>query len=332
MTCTYRRRAMLAAALGWPGTLLRAQPARPAGTVPRIGYLANQSAATNTHLLGAFWQGMRELGWRDGHNIAIEYRFAEGRVERLPALAAELVREQVDVIVTVPTSATVAASKATASIPIVAISVSDPVGLGLAASLARPGANLTGLAFGVEHESITKALQLLKEAIPAARRVAVLSNPRNPAQPAAVAHVTKAGRSLGLELQLLQAGSAAEIDLAFAAMVREHATALFVVPESLFIAHRASLAELAAKHRLPTMHGVRENVDAGGLLAYGPSLSAQARRAATFVDKILKGAKPGELPIEQPTQFELVINMKTARALGLTIPQSVLLRADEVIQ
>ena len=197
---------MLAAALGWPGTLLRAQPARPAGTVPRIGYLANQSAATNTHLLGAFWQGMRELGWRDGHNIAIEYRFAEGRVERLPALAAELVREQVDVIVTVPTSATVAASKATASIPIVAISVSDPVGLGLAASLARPGANLTGLAFGVEHESITKALQLLKEAIPAARRVAVLSNPRNPAQPAAVAHVTKAGRSLGLELQLLQAG------------------------------------------------------------------------------------------------------------------------------
>ena len=323
---------MLAAALGWPGALLRAQPARPAGKVPRVGYLAFSSPLTRADLHEAFTQGLRELGWRDGHNIAIEYRFAEGRAERLPTLASELVHAQVDVIVAAGGNAVaVAASKAT-SIPIVAIGVSNPVRLGLAASLARPGANLTGLAFSVDLESITKGLQLLTEAIPAARRVAVLTNPRNPAQPDAVADLTKAGRSLGLELQFLQAGNADEIELAFAAMVAERATALFVVPESLFIAHRAHLAELAAKHRLPTMHGVRENVDAGGLLAYGPSLSAQARRAATYVDKILRGAKPGDLPIEQPTKFELIINLKTAKALGITIPQSVLLRADEVIQ
>ena len=312
--------------------LLRAQPARSAGMVPRIGYLAVSSPATRADLHEAFRQGLRELGWRDGHNIAIEYRFAEGRAERLPALASELVREQVDLIVAAGGNAVAVAASKAASIPIVAIGVSNPVRLGLAASLARPGANLTGLAFSVDLESITKGLQLLTEAIPATRRVTVLTNPGNPAQPDAVADLTKAGRSLGLELQFLQASNADEIELAFAAMVRERATALFVVPESLFIAHRALLAELTARHRLPTMHGVRENVDAGGLLAYGPSLSAQARRAATYVDKILRGAKPGDLPIEQPTKFELVINLKTAKALGITIPQSVLLRADEVIQ
>jgi putative tryptophan/tyrosine transport system substrate-binding protein len=327
------RRALLGLALAWPQALLRAQPApRPAGKVPRIGYLSNNSAGTSAHVLAAFWQGMRELGWRDGHNITIEHRFAEGRIERLPALAAELVREQVDLIVTVATAATVAASKATASIPIVAFSVSDPVRLGLAASLARPGANLTGLAFSVGHDSTTKSLQLLKEAIPSARRVTVLSNPRNPSQPTVVAEVTKAGRSLGLELQLLEAGSADEIDLAFVAMMRERPGALFAVPESLFFAQRVRLAELAAQHRLPTMHGLRENVEAGGLMSYGPSLTAQAQRAASYVDKILRGAKPGELPIEQPATFELIVNLKTAKALGITIPQSLRLRADEVIE
>jgi putative ABC transport system substrate-binding protein len=202
----------------------------------------------------------------------------------------------------------------------------------LAASLAHPGANLTGLAYSVELDSITKALQLFTEAMPAARRIAVLSNPRNPGQPDAIANLTKAGRSLGLELQFLQAGNADEIDLAFAAMVRERATALFVVSEALFIGERARLARLTAKHRLPSMHGVRENVDAGGLLSYGPNLIAQARRAGSYVDRILKGAKPGELPIEQPTKFELIVNLKTAKALGIVIPQSLLLRADEVIE
>ena len=328
---TRRRALVMAGALAVPQALLRAQP-RPAERVPRIGYLSNGSPVTHAHLLEAFRQGMRDLGWRDGQNVAIEYRFAEGQVERLAALAAQLVAERVDLLVAVPTAAAVAARRATASIPIVAISVTDPVGLGLAASLAQPGANLTGVSFSVEYESITKALQLLREAIPTASSVAVLSNPRNPSQPGAVADVAKAGRLLGLELQRLHASNAAEIDLAFAGMVRERATVLFVVPDSLFILHRARLAELTSKHRLPTMHGLRENVDAGGLMSYGPSVSAQSRRAATYVDKILKGARPGELPIEQPTTFELVINLKTARALGITIPQGLLLRADEVIE
>jgi putative ABC transport system substrate-binding protein len=328
-----RRRALLiAGALAGPQALLRAQPARPAGKVPRIGYLSSGSPVTSAHMVEAFRQGMRELGLGDVDRITIEYRFAEGRVEQLPDLAAELVREQVDLIVAQGTAAAVAARKVTASIPIVGITVGDPVRLGLAASLARPGGNLTGLAFGVGYDSITKSLQLLKEAAPAAQRVAVLTNPSNPGQPGALASLAKAGRSLALELQFLQAGSAAEIDLAFAAMVRGRATALLVVPDALFNLHRERLAELEAKYRLPTMHGERQNVDAGGLLAYGPSLRAQSRRAATYVDKILKGAKPGDLPIEQPTTFELVINLKTARALGLAIPQSLLLRADEVIE
>jgi putative ABC transport system substrate-binding protein len=320
----------MSGALAVPSAWLRAQPARPA--MPRIGYLSNGSPGTHAHLLEAFRQGMRDLGWRDGQNVAIDYRFAEGQVDRLGALAAQLVAERVDLIVAVPTAAAVAAHRATASIPIVAISVADPIALGLAASLARPGANLTGVSFSVEHESITKALQLFREAIPATSRVAVLSNPRNPGQPAAVADIAKAGRTLGTGLQWLQATSVAEIDLAFAAMVRERATALFVSPDSIFILHRARLAELAARHRLPTMHGVRENVEAGGLMSYGPSVAAQARRAATYVDKVLKGAKPGELPIEQPATFELVISMKTAKALGIAIPPSLLLRADEVIE
>jgi putative ABC transport system substrate-binding protein len=328
-----RRRALvMAVALAGPQALLRAQPARPADKVPRIGYLSNGSPVSGAHLQVAFRQGLRELGWREGQDIAIEYRFAEGQAERIAAQAAQLVAERVDVIVAMPAAGAVAARRATASIPIVVVSVADPVRLGLASSLAQPGGNLTGLSFSVGLESITKALQLFREEVPAASRIAVLTNPNNPAQAVAVADIEKAGRALGLELQFVQAGNAAEIDLAFAAMARERVTALFVAPESQFVLHRARLAELAAKHRLPSMHGVRENVDAGGLLSYGPSLSAQSRRAAAYVDKILKGAKPGELPIEQPTTFELVINQKTAKALGLVIPQSVLLRADEVIE
>jgi putative tryptophan/tyrosine transport system substrate-binding protein len=316
-----------------PQALLGAQPApRPADKVPRIGYLAFNAPLTRAELHEAFRQGLRELGWREGHNIAIEYRFAEGQGDRLPALAADLVREQVELVVAAGNASVVAASKATASIPIVAIGVADPVRLGLAASLARPGANLTGLTFSVELASITKALQLLKEAMPGVRKVAVLSNPRNPSQPDAIANLAKAGRSLGLDLLFLQAGSAEEIDLAITAAVRERATALLIASEALFIGQRVRIAELTAKHRLPSMHGVRENVDAGGLMSYGPSLSAQARRAGSYVDKILKGARPGELPIEQPTKFELVINLKTAKALGIVMPQSLLLRADEVIE
>jgi putative ABC transport system substrate-binding protein len=326
---TRRRALVVAGALAAPQALLRAQPA---GKLPRIGYLSNGSPVTSAHQVEAFRRGLRELGLGEAYGIAVDYRFAEGRIERLPDLAADLVRAQVDLIVAQGTAAAVAARKATASIPIIGITVADPVRLGLADSLARPGGNLTGLTFSVELESITKALQLLKEAAPAARRVAVLTNPANPGQLAGVAAIAKAGRELSLELQFLQAGGGAEIDLAFAQMVRERAAALLVAPDPLFNLHRERLAELAAKYRLPSMHGVRENVDAGGLMSYGPSLVAQARRAAVYVDKILKGAKPGDLPIEQPATFELVINLKVARALGITIPQGLLLRADEVIE
>jgi putative ABC transport system substrate-binding protein len=326
------RRAVLAAALAWPGAWLHAQPARPAGKMARIGYLASSSAVSRAELLDAFGQGLHELGWREGHNIGIEHRFADGQAERLPALAAALVRERVDLIVAAGTSAVVAARKATTTIPVVAIGVSDPVRLGLATSLARPGQNVTGLAYSVELQSITKALHLLTQALPDARRVAVLSNPRNPAQPGAVADLATAGRSLGLELQFVQAGGGDEIEPAITAALRDRATALFVVSEALFIAHRVPLATLTAKHRLPTMYILRENVDAGGLMAYGPSLAAQARRAASYVDRILKGSRPGDLPIEQPTTFELIVNLKAAHALGITIPPSLLLRADEVIR
>jgi putative ABC transport system substrate-binding protein len=250
----------------------------------------------------------------------------------LPELAAELVRLPVDLIVASSTASTVAARQATASIPIVALTVGDPVRLGLAASLARPGANVTGMAFSVGYDSYVKALELLAQTFPSAQRVAVLSNPGNPSQPSAVADVNKAGRSLGLHLSFFEARHAGDFEAAFAAIKRERFPVLYVVTESLFVQQRARLAELALQYRLPSAHNLRENVEAGGLLGYGPDVSTQARRAATYVHKILKGASPGDLPIEQPTTFELVINLKTARTLGVTIPQRVLLRADEVIE
>lgn len=305
---------------------------QPAGKVPRIGYLTPGEPGANAHLREAFRQGLRDLGYHVGRYIIIEERFAEGSVERLAELAAELVRLPVDVIVAVSTGPTVAARKATASIPIVAVSVGDPVRLGLAAGLARPGGNVTGVAFSVGLESIAKGLEVLKVAVPAAKRVAVLSNANNPAQGLAVGDLKKAGRSLELELQPLEVRGPDDFDSAFAAMARDRAEALLVVVESMFIRQRVRLAELALKHRLPSMHGARENVEAGGLLGYGPSLAAQQRRAAAYVDKILRGAKPGDLPIEQPTLFELVVNLKTAKALGLTIPPALLLRADEIIE
>jgi putative ABC transport system substrate-binding protein len=282
--------------------------------------------------LDTFRQGLRELGWVEGQNIVIDYRYAEGRFDRLPDLAAELVRLKVDIIVAVPTPAAVAAKKATETIPIVAISVGDPVGLGLIASLARPGGNLTGLSYSVGLEIAGKGLELLKETVPKVRRVAILSNPGNPFQPLAITEVNVAARSLGVQLQLLEARGPNELDGAFAAMATERVGALLVVADSLFLLQRTRLADLAARSRLPAAYGLREIVEAGGLMSYGPSVRDLYRRGATFVDKILKGAKPGDLPVEQPTKFELVINLKTAKALGLTIPPSLLGRADEVIQ
>lgn len=309
-----------------------AAEAQQAGKAKRIGYLSSSSATATSRFVGAFRQGLREHGWVEGQNIVVDWRFADGRFDRLPDLVAELVGLKVEAIVTAPTPAAVAAKKVTSMIPIVMVNVSDPVALGLVASLARPGGNATGVSYSVGVETFGKALELLKESVPHVRRVAFLSNPASAARAPVIRDVNLAARSLGAQLHLLEAQNPSEFGVAFLAMAREGVEALLVAADSMFVIHRARLADLAAKNRLPAMYGIREHVEAGGLMSYGPSSVANYRRAAFFVDKILKGAKPGDLPIEQPTKFELFINLKTANALGLTIPPSLLLRADQVIE
>ena len=310
-----------------------AADAQQAGRVPRIGVLSLTSPSDRPPLLDAFRQRLRELGWVEGQNIVIDYRSAEGRVDRLPDLAAELVRLKVDLIVpSAGTQAATAAKNATETIPIVMIYVRDPVGTGLIASLARPGGNVTGVSGSAGLELFAKQLELLKETVPKIRRVAILSNPDNAYHQFAIREVNVAARSLGVQLQLLEARGPNEFDGAFAAMAKEHVGALLVLSDAIFNSHRTRLADLAARSRLPAAYGVRESVEAGGLMSYGPSILDSYRQAATYVDRILKGAQPAELPVERPTKYELVINMKTAKALGLTIPQSVLLRADHVYE
>jgi putative ABC transport system substrate-binding protein len=326
------RRAFIGTLAGGLLAAPRVLDAQPAGKVYRVGYLTASSITANPRILEAFRQGLRDLGWVEGQNIVIEYRSAEGRFDRLPDLAAELIRIKVDLIVAAPAPPALAAKNATGTIPIVFIGAADPVGIGLVASLARPGGNVTGLSYGVGLSIFAKDLELLKEVVPKVRRVAVLSNPASPSQPLAITAVKDAAGSLGLQLQLVEARGPEEFDGAFAAMTRERAGALFVLQDPAFSPHRARLVDLAAKNRLPSILTQREDAEAGGLMSYGPRLSDLWRRAATYVDKILKGAKPADLPVEQPTKFELVVNLKTAKALGLTIPPSLLARADEVIQ
>ncbi len=311
-----------------------AAEAQPPVKVHRIGYLGGLGAGAREakHLVEALRQGLRDLGYLEGKNLVIEFRGAEGRLERLPDLAAELVRLNVDVIVAAGTAAPFAAKDATRSIPIIMTNAVDPVGSGLVASLARPGGNITGLTQSAGPEIAGKQLELLREAVPELSGVAVLWNPTNPAYLLYLREAQVAARAIGVQLQILEARSPGEFDRALAAMKRERAGALLVLGDPTFLVHRTQLADLATKSRLPAMYAIREFVDAGGLMAYGASLPDLWRRAATYIDKILKGAKPGDLPVEQPTKFELVINLKTAKALGLTIPQSVLIRADEVIQ
>jgi putative ABC transport system substrate-binding protein len=307
---------------------------QPAGKVHRVGFLGSGSATGDARTREAFREGLREIGWVEGKNLVIEYRFAEGQSDRLPDLATELVRLKVDVIAAGPTPPVLAAKKATGTIPIVGMSLTDPVGLGLVASLARFGGNVTGVTYSVGTETFGKGLELLKEAVPKVRRVAILSNPASPSQSLAIASLKSAARSLGLELLLLEARGPIQFDGAFAAMAKDGVEALFVVtdPTYLLPGAAARLADLAVKSRLPSMHAQRAAVEPGGLMSYGPSIVAIYRRGAVYVDKILKGAKPADLPVEQPTKFELVINLKTAKALGLTIPPAVLARADEVIR
>jgi putative ABC transport system substrate-binding protein len=306
--------------------------AQQAGRVPRIGFLSATSPSDRPALLDAFRQRLRELGWVEGQNIVIDYRYAEGRVDRLPDFAAELVRLKVDLIVSFGTQGVTAAKNATGTIPIVMIAVRDPVGTGLIASLARPGGNVTGVSGYAGLESVAKQLELLKETVPTVRRVAVLSNPTNAYHQLAMREVNVAARSLGVQLQLLEAPGPKEFDGAFAAMAKERAEALLVLSDVMLNSHQTRIADLAARSRLPAAYGVRESVEAGGLMSYGSSFLDLHRRSAAYVDKILKGARPADLPVEQPSTFELVINLKTAKALGLTIPQSLLQRADEIIR
>ena len=326
------RRAFLGALAGGLLVALRIAHAQPAGKVVRIGYLGTGSGSRGAPTVQAFREGLRELGWVEGRDVVIEYRWADGRFERLPELAAELVRLKVDVLVASPTPAAQAAKKATGTIPIVGVSLTDPVGLGLIASIARPGGNVTGVSYSLDPQMFGKHLALLREVVPKVRRVAILSNPAGPAQPATVRNIKDAALSLGLQLALVEARGPEDFDAAFATIARERVGAVFVVMDPAFIAQRERLPDLAAKSRLPSMFTQRTDAEAGGLMSYGPSIPGLYRRAATYVDKILKGARPGDLPVEQATTFELVINLKTARALGLTIPPSLLGRADHVVQ
>jgi len=306
--------------------------AQPQDKVARVGSLWPNTRSPHQRTLDAFQQGLRDLGRVEGKNVVVEYRWAEGRSDRLPALAAELVRLKVDVIFASSTSAAVAAKDATSRIPIVMATGGDVVGLGLVASLARPGGNVTGLSYDVGLQSAVKGLELLKETVPSVRRVAALANPANPSYASAIENLRVAARALGVQLQLPEARGPGEFDSAFAAMAGERAGALLVLSGPEFGPHRQRLVDLAAKRRLPAMYSGREYTEIGGLMSYGPDVRDNFRRSASYVDKILKGAKPADLPVEQPTKFEIVVNLKTAKALGLTIPQSVLLRTDQLIE
>ncbi len=310
-----------------------AAEAQQAAKVPRIGFLLPNLAAS-PHLLEAFRQGLRDLGYVEGRNLLIEYRDAEGKPERLPALAAELVALKVDVILAPTTPTALAAKQATRTIPIVFAAATDAVTDGLVTSLARPGGNVTGLSSLVGPELYGKRLELLKQAVPGVSRVAFLWQPGGQGERTEkdiLKGADVAARALGVRLQFVEARGPEDFDRVFSEMTRARAGALTVLGSPMFFVERRRLVDLAAKNRLPAVYPFREFADAGGLMSYGPNAADLLRRAATYVDKILKGAKPADLPVEQPTKFELVINLKTAKALGLTIPPSVLGRADEVI-
>ena len=316
--------------LGLLGAPLAAK-AQPVARVYRIGLLGGTPTTAEPRLWEGFFQEMRERGYVEGRNVIYDGRWYGDHTEQLPALAAQLVQLKVDVIVAGAAPAPEAAQRATSSIPIVMAYHPDPVGVGLVSSLARPGKNITGMSVR-SPELVGKQLQLLREAVPGISRVALLSSPALPSNALVVKEAQVAGRSLKVQLQVLQVRAPDDLIPAFSAMTKDGVRGFVVLGGSIFFAERTRIAELAAQNRLPSIYVVRQFAEAGGLMAYGPSIRDSLRRAATYVDRILKGAKPGDLPIEQATKFDLVINLKTAKALGLTIPPSLLGRADEVFQ
>ena len=326
-----RRREFIAlvggAAASWP-LAVRAQQA---GKIPRIGLLSPFSPADTALWHKAFLRGLRDLGWVDGKNIAIEYRFAEGRNDRLPGIIDELVRLKVDVIVTAVTNDTLAAKNAATGIPIVMAAAGDPVGTGIVASLARPGGNVTGLS-QMNPELNGKRLELLKEIAPGISSLAVLLNPEDPISTLGWKEIELPARKLNVEAHALEVRNNAELDKALQQAVKARMNALAIMPNPVFVQNLKRIADFALQNHLPSMFHLREFANVGGLVSYGVDRNDLFQRAASYVDKILKGAKPADLPIEQPTKFELVINLKTAKALGLSVPPTLLSRADEVIE
>ena len=321
---------VLVALVAMLGAVL-ARAAEPGPGVVRIGFVLPQSPSPTNRGVVAFWGRLRELGWIEGQNLVIEERWANGRIDRLPALIADVLGRKVDVLVTSGTPAAVAAKKATSTIPIVATSIGDPVRSGLAPSLGHPGGNLTGISLGWTEGMAGKWLELLQEAVPRLSTVAVIVNPDSPLVQGLAKDLEAVAPTRTLKVRIIEVREPGALDRAFE-QARREAQGVLMLPAPAITAHPGQVPPLAAKYRLPTIYFMREFVDAGGLMSYSPDLAVMYRRAADYVDKILKGAKPADLPIEQPTQYQLVVNLMTAKALGLTIPESILLRADEVIR
>jgi putative tryptophan/tyrosine transport system substrate-binding protein len=324
-----RRRDLIVYVAGATALCPLAVVAQPA--IPVIGFLGNSTPALEAKLVGSFRDGLRDLGYEEGRNIRIEYRWAEGRYERLPQLIAELIAAKVAIIVTAGTPASLAVKKATASVPLVMVAVGDPVGTGLVASIAHPGGNATGLT-SITPELEGKRLELIKDMVPAVSRLAVLWNPANAYQLGDKKQVEAAAAVLHVPVLPLAVRTTEELNAAFAAILAERADAALVLADRFFLHNRQRIAAFLAEHRLPSMNAYRELVEAGGLMSFGPSYAVMHRQAARYVDKILRGAKPQDLPVEQPAKFEFVVNLKSAAALGLTVPPTILLRADEVIE
>lgn len=319
---------VLALGFGWTALTVHAQGA---DKLPRVGFLGNSTATLEANLIGPFRDGLRDLGYVEGQNILIEYRWAEGNYQRFPELIAELIASKVDVIVTAGTPATQAYQKARTSIPLVMVAVGDPVGTGIVASLNRPGGNITGLT-SISPDLESKRIELLREVIPELSHIAVLWNPKNAFHAIENKQVETAAASFRMKVLYLGVETQDQIGNAFAQILEEGPEALLVLADRVFLHNRALIMDFATKYRLPGVYAYLELVEAGGLMSYGPSYADMHKRAATYVHKILKGAKPADLPVEQPTKFNLVVNLKTAKAFGLKIPQSLLLRADEVIE
>jgi putative ABC transport system substrate-binding protein len=315
------------AAATWPLAARAQQPAK----IPRIGFLGNSTATMEANLIGPLRDGLRELGYEEGRNVIIEFRWADGKYDQFPALVAELLAAKVDVIITAGTPATLAIKKATSTVPLVYIAVGDPVGTGVVPNLGRPGGNITGLS-SIAPDLEGKRLELLREVVPKLSHVAFFLNPANAFHTASMRQARVAAQSLGIKLQPMEVNKSEQLDGAFASIVKEKPDALLILADRVFLHNRKRMMEFAIQQRLPSVNAYRELVEAGGLISYGPSYEDMHRRAAVYVDKILKGTKPADLPIEQPTKFTLLINLKTAKTLGLTVPPTLVARADELIE